>query len=78
MRHAGRRENKHALDNVIIAQLFQQADFSDRSAWHAFVFSFEADFLEGDDSIAGCVSGFVDNTIRSWSHLSDPKYHRQH
>lgn len=55
---------ENSLDNVIIlAQLFQQTDFSDRSAWHTFIFCFKTNLLEGDNVARVDVFGLVHHTI---------------
>lgn len=48
---------------VVLAQLFQQTDFSDRCAWHTFIFRFKANLLEGDNVARVDVFGLVHHTI---------------
>ena len=53
-------------DHVIVLQLFQQTDLPDRSARYAFVFGFQSDLLEGDDSVRVDIPGFVYDTIGTY------------
>jgi hypothetical protein len=57
-------DNVEQADNVGIPHFLEERDFANSGAWNTFIFSFEADFLQGDNSAAiGEVSSFVDNTI---------------
>ena len=59
--------NVEQADNVGIPHFLEERDFANGSAWHAFIFSFEANFLQGDNSAAiGEVSSFVDDTVGTW------------
>lgn len=54
-------------NNVGISHLLQERDFADGGTGDALIFSFEADFLQGDNSAAiGKVSSFVDDTVGTW------------
>lgn len=51
-------------NNVGISHLLQERDFADGSTGDAFILSFEADLLQGDNSTAiGKVPSFVDDTV---------------
>jgi hypothetical protein len=54
-------------DNVRIVHLFEQRDFADCGAGNTFVFSFEADLFEGDNSLifGGEVSSLIYDAIRA-------------
>ena len=54
---------EYILDNIVIFQFLQKADFANSGAWHALIFSLEPYFLEGNDLIGASVTGFVDHTV---------------
>jgi hypothetical protein len=59
--------NIEQTDNVRISHFLEERDFANGGAWDAFIFSFEADLLQGDDSTAiGEVSSFVNDTVGAW------------
>jgi hypothetical protein len=54
-------------NNVGVSHLLEERDFADGGTGDTFIFSFEADLLQGDNSTAiGKVSSFVDNTVGTW------------
>ena len=52
-------------DDVGVVHFFEEGDFADGGGGDAFVFGFEADFLQGDDALVwgGEVAGFVDYAV---------------
>jgi hypothetical protein len=52
-------------NNVGVAHLFEEGDLANSCGRHAFIFSFQADLLEGDDTLVGCceVARFVDHAV---------------
>lgn len=55
-----------SLDNVVVlVQLFQQTDFSDRGAWHTFIFCFKTNPLEGDNVARIEIFGLEHDAIRT-------------
>lgn len=53
-----------SLDNIVVlVQLFQQTDFSDRGAWHTFIFCFKTNPLEGDNVARFEIFGFEHDAI---------------
>lgn len=54
-------------DNVAVVHLLEEGNLADGSRGHTFVFGFEPDLLQGDDSVVfgSEVFGLVDNTVRS-------------
>lgn len=61
---AVRVDNVEEADDVVVLHFLEEGYFADGSAGNAFVFGFEADFLEGDDAAAiGEVTGLVDDTV---------------
>ena len=57
--------NVEQADDIGVVHLLEQGDFANGGGGHAFVFGFEADLLEGDDSMVrgGEVAGFVDDAV---------------
>ena len=56
--------NIEQTDNVGISHFLEERNFANGGTWDAFIFSFEADLLQGDNSTAiGKVPGFVDDTV---------------
>lgn len=60
-------------DDVGVVHLFEERDLADGGRGHAFVFGFEADLLEGDDSLVlgGEVARFVNNSVCSCLQFSE-------
>jgi hypothetical protein len=57
----------HSLDNVVIlAQLLEQTDLSDRRARHALVLRLETNLLERHDVPGGDVPRFVDHAVGAY------------
>lgn len=55
-----------SLDNIVVlVQLFQQTDFSDRGAWYTFIFCFKTNPLEGDNVARFEIFGFEHDAIRT-------------
>jgi hypothetical protein len=60
--------NIEELHNVWIVHLFEQRNFANGCARHAFILGFKADLLEGDNTLVGGgqVAGFVDDSVCAW------------
>ena len=56
------------FDDGGVAHLFQQGDLADGGRGHAFVFGFEADFLQRNDGVVRGreVARFVDYAVCAW------------
>jgi hypothetical protein len=52
-------------DDIGVVHLFEKGNLADGGRWHAFIFGFEADFLEGDNALVLCgeISRFVHDSI---------------
>lgn len=60
-------------DDVGVVHLFEEGDLADGGGGDAFIFGFEADFLEGYNAAAVQeVAGFVDDSVGSWEKLCQP------
>jgi hypothetical protein len=53
--------------DVRVVHFLEKRDLTNGSGRDTFIFSFEADLLEGDNALIGSaqVEGFVDNTVRA-------------
>lgn len=60
--------NVEELDDVWVVHLFQKRDLANSCAGDSFIFCFEANLLESDNSaLVEEISGFVDDAICTWT-----------
>ena len=53
------------LDDVVVLELAEEADFAEGRGGDALVLDLEADPLQGDDLVVGPVLGLVDHAVRA-------------
>jgi len=60
-------DNVEEAHDVGVVHFLEKRDLTDGSGRDTFIFGFEADLLEGDNTLIGSaqVEGFVDNTVRA-------------